>query len=78
MKQAVMNELNAYYLNFVGGSNISYKKTIPAAHAMPTEVYGNVCSVNADPYINDCDFDAAGAEMDLRQLEPEKHGAGER
>jgi poly(3-hydroxybutyrate) depolymerase len=60
VKQAVMNELNAYYVNFIGGSNIFYKKTIPAAHSMPTEVYGNVCSANGDPYINDCDFDAAG------------------
>jgi predicted esterase len=58
VKQAVMNELNAYYLNFVGGSNVFYKKSMPAAHAMPTEVWQRLLGQRG-PLHQRCDFDAA-------------------
>jgi poly(3-hydroxybutyrate) depolymerase len=32
----------------------------PAGHAMITENGGNACEATAPPYINDCDYDAAG------------------
>jgi hypothetical protein len=32
----------------------------PAGHAMVTEAAGSDCATTAAPYINDCDFDAAG------------------
>jgi hypothetical protein len=32
----------------------------PAGHGMITAHAGNACSVTAAPYINDCDYDAAG------------------
>jgi poly(3-hydroxybutyrate) depolymerase len=32
----------------------------PAGHGMITADAGNACSVTAAPYINDCDYDAAG------------------
>jgi poly(3-hydroxybutyrate) depolymerase len=32
----------------------------PAGHAMVTEDAGNACAATASPYINDCDYDAAG------------------
>jgi poly(3-hydroxybutyrate) depolymerase len=32
----------------------------PAGHGMVTEDGGNACAVTAPPYINDCDYDAAG------------------
>jgi hypothetical protein len=33
----------------------------PAGHGMPTEHTGNKdCAATRDPYINDCDYDAAG------------------
>jgi poly(3-hydroxybutyrate) depolymerase len=33
----------------------------PAGHAMVTEDAGNACAVTEPPFINDCDYDAAGA-----------------
>ena len=32
----------------------------PAGHAIVTESAGNACGTTAPPYINDCDYDAAG------------------
>ena len=35
-------------------------KNRPAGHAMITESAGKACGVTASPFINDCDYDAAG------------------
>jgi poly(3-hydroxybutyrate) depolymerase len=59
--QPVMNDLLTYYQSFVPAANIVYKKDIAAEHSMVTDDYGNACSTKASPYINDCDFDLAGA-----------------
>ncbi len=56
----VMDALAAYYENFVDKSQILYEKNIPAAHAMVTVDYGNACDQETSPFINDCDYDAAG------------------
>jgi poly(3-hydroxybutyrate) depolymerase/chitodextrinase len=60
VKQSVMNDLQRYYLHYVGSSNILYKKNIAAEHAMPTDFYGNSCATKGDPFINNCHYDAAG------------------
>ncbi|MFT5591540.1 MAG: poly(3-hydroxybutyrate) depolymerase [Bradyrhizobium sp.] len=60
VKQAVMNDLKTMYGNYVSSANIVYKNTIAAEHAMPTDYNGNPCSVNASPYISNCNVDAAG------------------
>jgi hypothetical protein len=55
----VVRELQAYYQLF--GVNPVLVADKPAGHAMPTEDAGNKdCGVTRDPYINDCDYDAAG------------------
>jgi hypothetical protein len=36
---------------------------IAAGHAWVTDDYGGACPVNAPPYINDCQYDQAGAEL---------------
>src|ERR1700704_5066631 len=64
--QPVMNDLLSYYQAFVPPANIVYKHDIAAEHSMVTEDYGSACSTKAAPYINDCDFDLAGAL--LKQL----------
>lgn len=61
VKTAVMDDLETYYRNFVPAGNIAYKKSIAAEHAFVTEDFGNSCSAKGTPYINDCDFDLAGA-----------------
>lgn len=58
---AVMNDLATYYQSFVPAANTVYKKDIAAQHAMITDDYGNTCSTSGSPYINDCNFDLAGA-----------------
>ena len=61
VKPAVMNDLLSYYQSFVSPANIVYKKDVAAEHAMVTDDYGNACSTKGSPYINDCNFDLAGA-----------------
>ena len=61
VKPAVMDALNTYYQSFIPSANIVYKKNIVAEHAMVTDDYGNTCSTNGTPYINNCNFDLAGA-----------------
>ena len=59
--QPVMNDLLTYYQSFVPAANIVYKHDVAAEHAMVTDDYGNSCATKASPYIDDCDFDLAGA-----------------
>jgi poly(3-hydroxybutyrate) depolymerase len=61
VRQPVMDDLLSYYGSFVPSGNIVYKNNLAAEHAMVTEDYGNTCATKASPYINDCDFDLAGA-----------------
>ena len=61
VKPGVMDALKTYYNSFVSAANVIYKKDIAAEHAMITDDYGSACSVKAAPYINDCNFDVAGA-----------------
>lgn len=63
VKPAVMNDLLSYYQAFVPAANIAYKKDLAAEHAFVTEDYGNGCATKAAPYINDCNFDLAGAML---------------
>ncbi|MBW8828174.1 MAG: fibronectin type III domain-containing protein [Burkholderiales bacterium] len=59
--QPVMNDLLTYYQSFVPTDNIVYRKDVAAEHSMVTDDYGSTCSTKAPPYINDCNFDVAGA-----------------
>ncbi len=61
VKPGVMDALKSYYNSFVPAANVVYKKDIAAQHAMVTDDYGNACSFKGAPYINDCNFDLAGA-----------------
>lgn len=61
VKPGVMDALRTYYGNFIPNANIVYKKDLAAEHAMITDDYGSTCSVKASPYINNCNFDLAGA-----------------
>lgn len=56
----VMDALRDYYANFAEPGNLRYVDDVAAAHAMITEDQGNACAFHGAPFINDCDFDAAG------------------
>jgi poly(3-hydroxybutyrate) depolymerase len=61
VKQGVMDALKTYYNSFVPAANVVYKNDVAAEHAMITDDYGSGCSVKGSPYINNCNFDLAGA-----------------
>ena len=63
VKTGVMDALKTYYNSFVPAANVVYKKDIAAEHAMVTDDYGSSCSTKSAPYINDCNFDLAGAML---------------
>lgn len=60
VKQPVMNDLNAMYAHYINPASITYRNNIAAEHAMPTDFFGNSCSTNATPYIDNCNLDTAG------------------
>lgn len=57
----VMNDLFTYYRHYIDANRITYKRDLAAEHAMPTDSFGNNCSVLGSPFINNCNYDAAGA-----------------
>jgi poly(3-hydroxybutyrate) depolymerase len=54
------------------GGNVVLVSDRPAGHAMVTANAGNACGTTASPFINDCDYDAAGELLQhlLGALEP--------
>jgi poly(3-hydroxybutyrate) depolymerase len=57
VKPEVVRHLAGFYGAYGARAEIHTK---PAGHAMVTEDAGNKCAVTEPPFINDCDFDAAG------------------
>jgi poly(3-hydroxybutyrate) depolymerase len=60
VRQPVMDDLGTMYARYLPAANIVYKKDLAAEHSIPTDFYGNGCAVRGEPYINNCNFDAAG------------------
>jgi hypothetical protein len=56
----VMDDLHAYYRHFIDNANIRYRNDIRAEHALPTDSFGAACDQRGTPFINNCNFDAAG------------------
>ena len=53
-------EAAAQFYALYGAKNIPIHSR-PAGHAMVTETAGTACGTTEPPFINDCDYDAAGA-----------------
>jgi poly(3-hydroxybutyrate) depolymerase len=75
---AVVEALARQYVTF--GTQPVLIQNRAAGHAMVTENAGNACSVTEPPFINDCDYDAAGAILRhlLGNLSPPSKAAGGR
>jgi poly(3-hydroxybutyrate) depolymerase len=56
---AVVGALNGFYVHYKVSPLVVRDK--PAGHAMVTEEAGAACGATEPPFINDCDYDAAGA-----------------
>ncbi|HEX6266043.1 MAG TPA: hypothetical protein VFZ81_04020, partial [Burkholderiales bacterium] len=74
--RGVVDALHAFYSHYKASAVIVGDK--PAGHAMVTQEAGNACSATAAPYINDCDYDAAGELLAhlLGKLGPGQAAAG--
>ena len=59
VERPVVDALGAFYAAF--GAKPVLVKDKPAGHAMVTEDAGSACGTTEPPFINDCDYDAAGA-----------------
>ncbi len=55
----VVRGLKAFYESFQAAPRLVADR--PAGHGMVTEDTGAACGATAPPYLNDCDYDAAGA-----------------
>lgn len=63
VRPAVMDDLLAYYRNFVPADRIVYRDDVAAGHAMITDDYGSACATTGSPWINDCNLDLAGTML---------------
>ena len=61
VNEATTTSLQAYYQNFLPATNIVHKKDIRSEHSFVTDNYGASCLTKAAPFINNCNFDLAGA-----------------
>jgi poly(3-hydroxybutyrate) depolymerase len=57
---AVVMALRNFYLQFVPESAVVLVRDIAAGHGMVTEDAGGQCDLTNAPFINNCDYDAAG------------------
>ena len=61
VRSSVTQALRRYYAAYVPADRVVLKQDLDAGHAMITADHGAACAATAAPFINDCDFDAAGA-----------------
>jgi poly(3-hydroxybutyrate) depolymerase len=61
VKNGVVAKTYSYYLEIGANSeDMIFRNDIQSAHAMVTDNYGNNCTFFGEPYIDNCNFDAAG------------------
>ena len=61
--QSTSVDLQTYYQNFLPATNIVFKRDIDVEHAIVTDDFGASCLTKATPFINNCNFDMAGAML---------------
>ena len=61
VKEATSSALQSYYQSFLPATNIIHNKDIASEHAFATDDFGATCLTKATPFINNCQFDLAGA-----------------
>ncbi len=57
---AVTDSLLRYYKAFLPVEQVHYETQVAAGHGFPTLATGGACDGTASPWLNSCDFDAAG------------------
>jgi len=74
----VVEALRTFYVKFVPAASIALVREVPAGHGMVTRDAGSACAATSSPFINDCDYDAAGQLLAhlLGPLAPPPAGPG--
>lgn len=57
---AVVQSARDFYTALTAAPNVTYVDDVPATHGVPTRATGAACQQLARPYLNACDYDAAG------------------
>ena len=72
VKQQTMDALYLYYGHLTEKGNVYYRDNLDAGHAQVTPDFGGHCAATGGSFINDCDYDAAGALLQhiYGRLEP--------
>jgi poly(3-hydroxybutyrate) depolymerase len=60
VRTPVMDAARDYYGFYLPEERIAYRNDLNAGHALPTDDYGGPCAYTGPPFVDDCDFDAAG------------------
>lgn len=60
----VVEALQSFYVRFVPAANVVLVRDVPAGHGMVTSDVGSACATTTSPFINDCDYDAAGRMLE--------------
>lgn len=60
VRRGAMDAVAEHYGNYVGPGNVFYKTNNHAPHALVTDDFGGPCLDFKAPYINNCNYDAAG------------------
>jgi hypothetical protein len=60
VERPVVAALDRFYREYLAASAVVFEDDLPAGHAMITADAGAACGLTEPPFINDCDFDAAG------------------
>jgi poly(3-hydroxybutyrate) depolymerase len=61
VRQPVTDSLVEFYRAFIPAGQVRYETGVAAAHGFPTLDEGIGCDTASEPWLNDCDYDAAGA-----------------
>jgi len=61
VKSLSVKKAQEFYMNFMPATRTSYIHNLSAEHCWITDSYGNDCDYLGSPYINNCNYDAAGA-----------------
>ena len=60
---AVVNDAKLFYAQLLPADNITHVADVDVVHGMPTLATGLPCAEFASPFINACDYDAAGVML---------------
>ncbi len=60
VKAVASDKLGSFYEAFLPKENIKFRRDFKSAHGWPTLNYGNACSIQGLPWMQNCKFDMAG------------------